>query len=103
MEDSHDILLRYNGDNAEVKVDDGKFKITLNDNGSLAWASEKYGGIQNGSLRDFRALIGDHGELSAEDEFALLGLEFKSKGKERAILGRLSDIHITKKVKCFHG
>ena len=99
MEDSHDILLRYNGDNAEVKVDDGKFKITLNDNGSLAWASEKYGGIQNGSLRDFRALIGDHGELSAEDEFALLGLEFKSKGKERAILGRLSDIHITKKGK----
>ena len=51
METGHDILLRYNGENAEIKVDDGEFKITLNDNGSLAWASEKYGGIENGARR----------------------------------------------------
>ena len=99
MESVHDILLRYNGENAEIKINDGEFKITLNDHGSLAWASEKYGGIENGSLRDFEALIGDHSELGAKDEFALLGLEFKSKAKERALLGRISDIHITKKGK----
>ena len=100
METGHDILLRYNGENAEIKVDDGEFKITLNDNGSLAWASEKYGGIENGSLRHLRAIIDDHRELRANGEFALLGLEFESKGKERALLGKLSDsIRITKKGK----
>ena len=74
MESVHDILLRYNGENAEIKINDGEFKITLNDHGSLAWASEKYGGIENGSLRHLRAIIDDHRELRANGEFALLGL-----------------------------
>jgi hypothetical protein len=91
MASNSDILLRYNGENAKIKIDDGRFAIRLKDSGSLDWASEKYGGIESGSLRDLGGLIEDHEELRRKGEFALVGLEFNHKGKERAILGELSD------------
>jgi hypothetical protein len=91
MQDAHDILVRYNGENAKVKVDDGRFAIRLKDTGSLVWASEKYGGIESGSLRDLENLIDDHAELGTKGEFALVGLEFTHRGKGKALLGKLSD------------
>ena len=63
---------------------------------SLDWASEKYDGIQNGSLRDLGALIDEHTELSTEGEFAIVGLEFTHKGKQKSFLGKLSDSIRTK-------